>query len=132
MDTRPAPQQHQQGAAATAVQEPPKDLVAAQLVAERLEIIKRHMPNVLACIQDRAQHYGTEVYALVRRGLRGEPGCFYGIEGGYVMGTPMGLDQQQVFQDHARFIVRFGCAHLCVWPERVWQRKQGGGGDGTA
>lgn len=130
MDTRP-PQQRLQGAAASQGSVAAGNTVMAQLVAERLEVIKRHMPNVLACIEDRVQHFGTEAYALVRRGLRGEPGCFYAVEGGHVVGTPTGMDPQAL-QEQARFIVRFGCAYLCVWPERVWQRKEEGGGDGTA
>lgn len=109
-----------------------KDSVMAQLVAQRLEIIKRHMPYTLACIEDRAQHFGNEAYALVRRGLRGEPGCFYAIEGGHVVGQPRGLE----LKGQADFIVVFGCAHMCIWPEHVWKASatpEGeGGGDGAA
>lgn len=96
-----------------------------ELVQQRLEVIKRHMPNVLACIEDRAQHFGPETYKLVRRGLRGEPGCFYAIEGGYVMGTPMGMDRDTL-QQLADHMVILGCAHVCIWPARVWRKKEGG------
>ena len=105
----------------------PPDPVAAQLVAYRLDIIKTFMPNVLACIRDRAQHYGPDAFTLVRRGLRGEPGCFYAIEGGHVVGTPLGMDRQAL-QGAADFMAIFGCAHVCIWPERVWRKPQEGGG----
>lgn len=118
MDTRP-PKAADQGAA-----------VAAQLVAQRLETIRRYMPETLACIRDRAEHFGEEAYALVRRGLRGEPGCFYAVENGHVMGQPAGLPIG-VLRDAAGFLVEFGCTHVCIWPERVWQGRaagQDGGG----
>lgn len=100
------------------------------VVAEKLETIKRSMPNVLACIEDRAQHFGQEAYALVRRGLRGEPGCFYAIEAGYVVGTPLGMDGK-LLQEAADFMALFGSTHVCMWPARVWGGAQGGG-NGTA
>lgn len=94
------------------------------LVEQRLATIKQHMPNVLACIEDRAQYFGPEAYKLVRRGLRGEPGCFYAIEGGHVVGNPMGLDRKEM-GELANHMVIFGCAHVCIWPLRVWQGKEG-------
>jgi len=102
-----------------------------ELVAQRLAIIKQHMPHVLACIEDRAQHIGNEAYALVRRGLRGEPGCFYAMEAGHVVGAPFGRDHPGM-QEAARFLVLYGCAHVCIWHESAWPEKRAEGGDGAA
>lgn len=95
-----------------------------ELVAQRLAIIKQHMPNVMACIEDRAQHAGPVAYALVRRGLRGEPGCFYAVEAGHVVGTPLGRDHVAMLET-AQFMVIFGCAHVCIWHESAWPAKNG-------
>lgn len=94
------------------------------LVKQRLETMKRHMPRTMECIEDRVHHFGPEARALVRRGLRGEHGCFYAIEGGHVMGTPMGVDRATL-QELGEFMVIFGCAHVCIWPERVWVKTEG-------
>lgn len=98
--------------------------VSKELVRQRLEIIKRHMPNVLACIEDRVQHIGNDAYALVRRGLRGEPGCFYAIEGGHVVGCPIGMDDEAM-RELANYTVIFGCAHVCIWHPSAWVKKEG-------
>lgn len=86
------------------------------LVEQRLDVIRRRMPEVLAVIKDKAEHHGPEVYALVRRGLRGEPGCFYAFEAGHVVGTPFGKTNP-VMVGAAQFLVEFGCAHVCIWPD---------------
>lgn len=107
-----------------------------QLVAERLAIIKAHMPEVYDCIQERAQHAGPEVFALVRKGLRGEPGCFYAMEAGHVVGTPFGREHP-LMREAAEFVVVFGRAHVCVWPDRIWAggaalaAADAGGADGA-
>jgi hypothetical protein len=51
-------------------------------------VIKTQMPMVYGAIQDKAQEIGKEAFALVRKGLRGEPNTFYAFERGYVVGTP--------------------------------------------
>ncbi len=56
-------------------------------VEAKVAEIKAYMPNVYASIQEKARHIGGQAYELVRRGLRGEPDCFYAIEGGRVVGT---------------------------------------------
>ena len=102
------------------------------LVKERLAIIKAHMPEVFATIQDKARQIGPEAYALVRRGLRGEPGCFYAFEAGHVVGTPLGFDPKRSgLQGAAEFLVLYGCAHVCIWPEHAWPKVQAGGADGA-
>lgn len=84
-------------------------------VSSKIEEIKAHMPFVYASIQRKAQEIGGVAYGLVRRGLSGERGCFYALEGGHIVGTPF-------FYDHpdqriaAQALVEFGCAHVCIWP----------------
>ena len=85
------------------------------LVQQRLQVIKARMPNVRQSIEDKAAQIGPEAYALVRRGLRGEPGCFYALEAGHVMGTPFGRTDPRM-QQLAQFLVRFGCAYVCIFP----------------
>ncbi len=80
-----------------------------------LQLIKSAMPNVYAVIQDRAQSMGNEAFALVRRGLAGEAGCFYAFEAGHVVGTPFGESDPRMAQV-AQFVARFGCAHVCIFP----------------
>jgi hypothetical protein len=104
-----------------------------QLVEQRLNVIKRNMPEVLAVIREKAEKHGPEVYALVRRGLRGEVGCFYAFEKGHVVGTPFG-QTSPVMVHAANFLVEFGCAHVCIWPEPlpgVVGAGDAGGGDGA-
>lgn len=85
-------------------------------VAELLQVIKTRMPETYDQIRRKAQQQGDEVYGLVRRGLRGEPNCFWAMEAGYVVGTPFS-------QDHpmsaviAKALVQFGCAHVCTIAE---------------
>lgn len=85
------------------------------LVDQRLQVIKSSMPNVRQSIEDKVAQIGPEAYALVRRGLRGEPGCFYALEAGHVVGTPFGRSDPRM-QHLAQFLVRFGCAYVCIFP----------------
>jgi hypothetical protein len=82
-------------------------------VEVQISIIRTHMPETYKSIQAQAQAIGTKAYALVRQGLRGEPDCFYAVEGGHVVGTPF---NQSVTADIARHIVQFGCTYMCLWP----------------
>ncbi|RMX06726.1 hypothetical protein D8I35_09500 [Corticibacter populi] len=59
----------------------------AAMVADGQRIIKAHMPHTYAAILDQARHHGRTIWALVRRGLAGEPHCFWAREGGYTVGT---------------------------------------------
>lgn len=116
MDTRTPPQH--QGAAA------PNHAALELVVRDKLETMKQCMPRTMECIEDRVQHFGPEARALVRRALRGERGCFYAIEGGHVMGNPVGLDggTLQALGDH---VVILGCSHVCIWPAYVWAKQEG-------
>ena len=84
-------------------------------VASGLALIKGRMPLTYAEIQRRAAgSLGRAVFTLVRRALRGEPDCFYAVEGGHVVGTPFA--QSDVTDDVARLMVQFGAGFLILWP----------------
>lgn len=79
--------------------------------------IKAHMPETYKSIQSRAVEAGNVAYEYVRRGLRGEPNCFYAFERGRVMGTPFSIPD--IPREAAYWMVTFGCAHVCIWAEAV-------------
>lgn len=58
-------------------------------VNEKIETLKREMPDTYRLIRELAedQTIGKSVYALVRRGLRGERSAFYAAERGKEAGT---------------------------------------------
>ena len=85
----------------------------ADKVAEGLHTIKTHMPLVYGAIQDKAKEIGNEAFALVRKGLRGEPNAFYAFERGYVVGTP--FSHGPITDQLAGLMVRFGCAFVCIF-----------------
>lgn len=82
-------------------------------VQARINAIKANMPQTYKGIQEKAQREGSHVYALVRRAVRGEPNCFYAVEGGWVAGTPFNMPD--VHATLAQYMVTFGCAHLLMW-----------------
>lgn len=86
---------------------------SASNVNALVQQIKTHMPETYKSILEKATTIGNEAFSLVRRGLRGEPNCFWAMEGGLVMGTPFSL--QEVTRDVAQYMVTFGCAHVCVF-----------------
>lgn len=108
MDTGTVTEAQQQGAAVISAER-------MGAVNAGLQLIKARMPEVYKTIQDKAAVMGNEAYALVRRGLAGQPGCFYAFEAGQVVGTPFG-DADPRMAQVAQFIVRFGCAHVCIFP----------------
>ena len=85
----------------------------ADKVAEGLHTIKTHMPLVYGAIQDKAKEIGNEAFALVRKGLRGEPNAFYAFERGYVVGTP--FSSGPITDEVAGLMVRFGFAFVCIF-----------------
>ena len=79
-----------------------------------IEKIKTSMPHVHRAVQAKAAEIGNEAYTLVRRGLLGEPDCFYAFESGHVVGTP--FKASGIMSDVAAMMVQFGCAHVCIFP----------------
>lgn len=87
-------------------------------VEQETELIKTKMPETYKAIQAKAAEIGRQAFALVRRGLSGEPDCFYTMESGYVMGTPFAgknLDGTSIMDEIARYMVQFGCSHIVVF-----------------
>ena len=82
-------------------------------VQARINEIKAHMPETYRAIQAKAAAEGPQVFALVRRALRGEANCFYAVERGWVAGEPFNLPG--IHADVAAQIVGFGCQHLVMW-----------------
>lgn len=82
-------------------------------VAEGLATIKASMPRTYADIQAQAKARGNQAYALVRRSLKGEPNCFYAMEGGHVVGTPF---DQHLTAEVAQYVVAFGGGFVTCWP----------------
>jgi hypothetical protein len=102
----------------------------ADKVTEGLHVIKTQMPMVYGAIQDKAQEIGKDAFALVRRGLRGEPNTFYAFERGYVVGTPFSTGP--ITDELAGCLVRFGCAFVCIFKGPDVAAAEQGANDGTA
>ena len=94
-------------------------------VSDKIAEIKQHMPGVYASIQRKAAQIGDEAYKLVRRGLRGEPRCFYAMEGGRVVGTPFDIAHPDMVVASIA-LLEFGSADVCIWPEPPVLPAQGG------
>jgi hypothetical protein len=51
--------------------------------------LRQSMPKTAKWVSDRRAEFGAEhVNACLRRSLQGEPGLFYAMEAGHVLGTP--------------------------------------------
>lgn len=90
-----------------------------------MDTIKECMPNVYREIKARADEVGNVVYALVRAGLAGQPGCFYAFEAGHVVGQPAGViekDQAEL----GNFVACFGCAYVCIFGDLPPAANAGG------
>ncbi len=83
-------------------------------VDQQIADIKAHMPEVYQSIKDKADAIGKTAYAFVRRGLRGEPNCFFAFERGRKVGTPFNIPE--VMDSVAGNMVRWGVECGIVWP----------------
>lgn len=93
-------------------------------VSDKINEIKQHMPGVYASIQRKAAQIGDDAFKLVRRGLRGEPRCFYAMEGGRVVGTPFDIAHYDMVVASIA-LLEFGRAEVCIWPEPPARPVQG-------
>ena len=82
-------------------------------VSDKVDEIKRYMPETYKSIQAKAEKIGNLAYEMVRRGLRGEVNCFYAFEHARVVGTPFVMPD--ITADLALLMVEFGCAHVCMF-----------------
>jgi len=89
---------------------------------EQIHTIKRHMPRVYAAIQERAAEIGNVAFELVRRGARGEPGCFYAFEGDRQVGTEWRVNLPT---DVAELVRRYGMTMVCMWPDSAAKGSDG-------
>lgn len=102
----------------------------ADKVTEGLHVIKTQMPMVYGAIQDKAKEIGKDAFALVRRGLRGEPNTFYAFERGYVVGAP--FSHGPITDELAGLMVRFGCAFVCIFKGADEAAAEQGANNGAA
>lgn len=86
---------------------------------QAIAVIRARMPLTYAAIEEKAKEIGNEAFALVRRGARGERGCFYAFEAGRTVGTPF---DAPVPVGVARLVARYGMRFVCVWPESTVAR----------
>lgn len=71
-----------------------------------------------AAIKAKAGEIGDAAYGLVRRGARGERGCFYACERDNQVGTPW---PAAVPLDVVELVERYGLSFVCMWPETAKQ-----------
>lgn len=88
---------------------------AASNIEARIAELKAHMPKTYRSVQDKAAAIGREAYALVRRGISGQPNSFWAMENGRVMGTP--FTDHAISADVAQAMVQFGCDHVVIWAD---------------
>lgn len=69
------------------------------------------MPRVYEAVREAARIRGSQVFTLARRGMWGEPNCFYAFEGGRVVGTPFA---DPVSDEVAAQIIQFGVTFVMM------------------
>lgn len=95
---------------------------AVDPAAAQIRTIKQHMPRVYAAIQAKAAEIGNVAFELVRRGARGEPGCFYAFEADREVGTEWRVNLPTDVAELAR---RYGMTMVCMWPESASKERDG-------
>ena len=78
------------------------------------------MPHTYAAIQAKAAEMGRAAFGLVRRGLAGEPNCFWAMEAGHVAGTPFAAGHP-INAAVAEAMVSFGARRVVIWAESATQ-----------
>lgn len=84
-------------------------------VEAEIRRIKQSMPQTYRAIQAKAEEIGRQAYAMVRRGIGGEPNTFYAIEAGFVVGTPFAVGE--ISAEVARWMVAFSTSSVIIWSE---------------
>lgn len=88
---------------------------AFDAVAREIARIKQQMPNTYKAIQAKAaEPGGAQAYAWVRRALKGEPNCFFAVEGAQVAGVPFAVPG--MMQDVLALMAQFGVPFGVIWP----------------
>jgi hypothetical protein len=82
-------------------------------VEEQIADIKASMPMTYRAIQEKTRQIGNEAYALVRRGLKGEGGCFYAVERNRVVGVPPA--DRTMYRRLDELVGLYGYTFLVIW-----------------
>ncbi|WPG35146.1 hypothetical protein [Variovorax sp. EBFNA2] len=71
------------------------------------------MPKTASMVDMRRAEWGKEyVHAMIKRGVAGEPNCFYAAEAGHTLGTPFA---GPIAEDVAWHMVTFGVDAMCFF-----------------
>lgn len=82
----------------------------SQPASQRIDM-RQQMPETADYIDQRRREWGADyVNDCIRRSLKGEPDCFYAIEGGHVLGTPFAMEATA---EVAALILRWGTSFCC-------------------
>lgn len=110
--------------------------VSAEELAQRLDHIKRNMPQTYELIVAKAKQQGNAVYRAVRLGCMGEANRFWAMEAGHFAGTAFNM--RTVQDEIAWGMVNFGSEFAVVFdmdldklPPMRRAADDGGGGNGT-
>lgn len=88
--------------------------------------LRQHMPETAKWVDQKRQELGAEfVNGCIRRALKGEPGFFYAMERGHVLGTPFPATHP-VAKDQ-EYAVTMGCSFAGF----IATPAAPGGNDGT-
>lgn len=82
-------------------------------VRRQIDLIKSGMPETYRAIQDKAEVAGALVWPMVRRGMAGQPNCFYALERRQFVGTPFA--QCDITDMVAGNMVRFGVDSFVIF-----------------
>lgn len=88
-------------------------------LAKQIAEIRNFMPKTYAYVKER------QAEAMAKRGIKGEPNCFYAIENGRVKGAPFTVSD--VPAELALQMVKYGFGFVCM----VMTPHQKGDANGT-
>jgi hypothetical protein len=87
---------------------------SSEEIAAVIEVIKARMPGTYKAIKLKADSIGKPAYEYVRRGIRGEPNCFYAFENFNVVGTKFSIEHED-----ATYMVEFGSTFCIIFGDRL-------------
>lgn len=106
--------------------------ISPQELADRLDHIKRNMPQTYELIVKKAETEGNAVFRAVRLGCMGEANRFWAMEAGHFAGTP--FEMKTVQDEIAWGMVNFGTTWAVVFDLDLDKlppmRKEAGHDDG--
>ena len=70
--------------------------------------LRQHMPETAKWVDQKRQELGAEfVNGCIRRALKGEPGFFYAMERGHILGTP--FPATHPIAESQNYAITMGC-----------------------